>query len=62
MIIQVLIKAISHSIKPLECMLKFLDDHDIMSVATTCRALYRYYLILSLESFTLPLDIGFVDI
>lgn len=42
LILPVFQKLISHSLKPLELILRFLTDTDIMAIACTCRTIYKY--------------------
>jgi len=40
--LSVFVRVASQSFKPIELLLRFLDDQDLLNLATTCQTVYRY--------------------
>lgn len=56
-LLSIFVRVISVSFKPIELILRFIDDADILNLAATCQTLYRLVLPHT-DSSTLPSDIA----
>ena len=54
-IMSVFVKVISTSFKPIELVLRFIEDADVLNLATTCQTIYRYFY-KNIDLFTRLLD------
>ena len=43
-LLSIFVKVTSTSFKPIELILRFIDDPDILNLASTCQSMYRYFL------------------
>jgi hypothetical protein len=51
-LLSVFVRVASVSFKPIEALLRLLDDRDILSLASTCQTIYRYFFLSLLDLFT----------